>query len=103
MSIYIKKLTRAEILADKLQQEVLKVESGVNELLEQNNDLRECLGGARRTLLHNRERFQEYSLKKQYYSAMLKLHKIYFVEHPTQADLDNVLSKTNRTNEDNEA
>lgn len=48
------------------------------------------------------------SLRARYFRKVLKLHKINFVEHPTQEDLDNVLSeielqKEAESNEHNEA
>ena len=48
------------------------------------------------------------SLRARYFRKVLKLHKINFVEHPTQEDLDNVLSKIDlqkqsESDENNEA
>lgn len=48
------------------------------------------------------------SLRARYFRKVLKLHKINFVEHPTQEDLDNVISdidlqKQSESDENNEA
>jgi hypothetical protein len=85
---------------------------------EINSEIKALVEIYQRVLIENYElayKAEEYkiraevdSLRARYFRKVLKLHKINFVEHPTQEDLDNVLSeielqKEAESNEDNEA